>query len=232
MAKQGLHIGIILDGNRRFAKKRGMLPWKGHKYGADKVAELLEWCRELSIKELTLYSFSLENFRRPENEKKILFKLFRENIEKLEKDERIEKNGMKIRFIGRLEMFPPLLVKDMARLMEKTKKNNNYIVNFAMAYGGRAEIADAFRKIALEVKKGKISAEDIDEKIITKNLYLSSEPDLVIRPGGEKRVSNFLIWQSYYSEWHFTDKLWPEFTKSDFINAIADFRKRERRFGE
>lgn len=231
MQKKGIHIGIILDGNRRYAEKRHMPRWQGHSYGAKKVEELIKWCRELNVRELTLYSFSIENFNRQKKETEVLFKLFRKNIAKLKNDKKLTKNNVRINFIGRIEMFPSDMAKEMREVMEKTKKNKKYIVNFAMAYSGRAEIVDAVKKIALDLKERKVEIKDIDEKTITKNLYLADEPDLIIRPGGEKRASNFLIWQGYYSEWYFTNKLWPEFTKKDLIDAISDFEKRERRFG-
>ncbi|MCK5283352.1 MAG: di-trans,poly-cis-decaprenylcistransferase [Nanoarchaeota archaeon] len=226
-----LHIGIILDGNRRYAKKKNIVPWKGHAYGADRAKDIINWCDTLNVRELTLYTFSVENFNRPEKEKKVLFKLFRSNFKKLEKDKRIDERKIGINFIGRLHMFPNEMVEDMHRLMERTKGNKNYIVNFAMAYGGRAEIVDAVKKIAKEVKNNKISVNEIDEELVTQNLYLADEPDFIIRPGGEKRISNFLIWQSHYSEWIFVDKLWPEFTKADIIDSIDEFKSRKRRFG-
>ncbi len=229
--EKSMHIGIILDGNRRYAKKKGLMQWQGHKEGANKVAELMDWVKELGINEITLYSFSVENFNRSEKEKDVLFKLFKESIKKLNKDKRID-DDIRINFIGRLRMFPKDIVDDMKKIMERTKNNKGYTINFAMAYGGRQEIVDAAKKIASKVKSGGISEEDINEDTITDNLYLSSEPDMIIRPGGEKRVSNFLLWQSYYSEWHFTDKLWPEFTKEDLINAIEDYNSRERRLGK
>ncbi|MBI3026489.1 di-trans,poly-cis-decaprenylcistransferase, partial [Candidatus Woesearchaeota archaeon] len=140
----------------------------------------------------------------------------------------IFENRIRINVIGRLEMFPKGIRKAMLDIMEKTKNHRNFTVNFAMAYGGRQEIVDAFRKII----KSKIKPNQINEKLIANNLYLKSEPDLVIRPGGEIRTSNFLTWQSVYSEWIFIDKLWPEFTKQDLIKCIEEFNKRERRFGE
>ena len=153
------------------------------------------------------------------------------NLKKLIKGNSLEKEGTRINFIGRLKLFPKDIYEDMKKLMKKTRKNYGRIINFAMGYGGRAEIVDAMKKISKKVKEGKIKISEIDENIIQDNLYLSDEPDLIIRPGGERRVSNFLIWQSYYSEWYFTDKLWPEFTKSELIKAVKDLRTRERRFG-
>ena len=226
------HIAIILDGNRRFAKKQGLEVWKGHSFGAKKVEDLLKWCRDLGIKELTLYSFSMDNFKRPEREKKAIFELFKKNFEKLEKDERLMKNGIKVRFIGKIGMFPKDIQESMQRLMEKTNENKRFKVNFAMAYSGKAEITDSVRKIINKLNNKSININDINEEMIKNNLYLGSEPDIFIRPGGEKRMSDFLIWQSAYSELFFLDKLWPEFTKEDLVDIIEEFKGRERRFGE
>ncbi len=223
------HIGIILDGNRRYAKKIGVQPWKGHEFGIKKLEQLLNWCRELGVKELTLYSFSTENFNRAKTEKDFLFKLFKREFNNMKHRDDIFKNKVRINVIGRLNMFPKGIRKAMHGIMEKTRKHKRFTVNFAMAYGGRQEIVDAFKKIIKNSKKLKPS--QINEKVITRNLYLKSEPDLVIRPGGETRTSNFLTWQSIYSEWAFIKKLWPEFTKRDLIACIEEFSKKERRFG-
>ncbi|MBI2652722.1 di-trans,poly-cis-decaprenylcistransferase [Candidatus Woesearchaeota archaeon] len=225
-------IAIILDGNRRFAKKLSLQPWKGHDFGLRKLEELFKWCQELGVKELTLYSFSTENFRRTKKEIDYLFDLFRKEFGKIKQKKGIFKDNIRFNVIGRLDMFPKDIRKAMLDIMEKTKKHKNFIVNFAMAYGSRQEITDAVRKIAEKVKKGKINVEDINENLITNNLYLKSEPDLVIRPGGEIRISNFLLWQSSYSELFFMEKLWPEFTKGDLVSCIEEFNKRERRFGK
>tara|TARA_Y100000310_G_scaffold333732_1_gene411871 strand:+ start:1463 stop:2158 length:696 start_codon:yes stop_codon:yes gene_type:complete len=229
---KGLSIAIILDGNRRYAKKQGLKPWQGHKFGVDKVKDFLKWCQELGVKELTLYTFSIDNFNRTEQEKKALFLLFEENIKKLKEDERLDKNSIRVRFIGRLQLFPDNIQKEMNEVMEKTKNNDNFKLNFAMAYGGKAEIVDATKKIIQKIKNKEISEEDIDEKLINENLYLTSSPDILIRPGGEKRISDFLIWQSNYAELFFLDKLWPEFTKEDLTAIIEEFKQRERRFGK
>ena len=225
------HIAIILDGNRRFAKKQGLKPWLGHKFGADKIKEISKWCRELGIKELTLYAFSIDNFNRSEQEKKVLFSLFEESIKKLKNDEGLDNNGIKVRFIGRLHMFPENIQKEMYEVMERTKNNDNFKLNFAMAYSSKAEITDALKKIIQKLKNKEIKEEYIDEELIKENLYLSSSPDILIRPGGEKRISDFLLWQISYSELFFIDKLWPEFTKQDLIHIIKEFNQRERRFG-
>jgi undecaprenyl diphosphate synthase len=220
------HIAIILDGNRRYARKKGIILEEGHRRGAKNVQKLIEWALELSVKELTLYTFSTENFKRPEKELKYLMDNFLVNIRKLKKDKRIIEKSVRVRFGGRLAMFSKEIQEEMKEVMNITKNNNKLIVNFAMAYGGRLEVVDAVKRI---IEKG---LKKVDEEVIRKNLYLSDYPDLVIRPGGEKRVSNFLIWQSAYSEWYFTDKFWPEFTKKDLIEAIDDYKKRERRYGE
>ena len=226
------HIAIILDGNRRFANKLSLRPWKGHEFGIKKLKDLLNWCQELGIKELTLYTFSTENFNRTKAEIEFLFTIFKREINNMTHRKDIFKNKIKINVIGRLYMFPNSIRQAMLELMEKTKKHEGFIVNFAMAYGGRQEITDAVKKIVKKFKENKIKINSINEKLITNNLYLKSEPDLVIRPGGEVRTSNFLTWQSVYSEFEFIDKLWPEFTKEDLIKCIEAYNKRERRFGK
>ena len=224
------HIAIILDGNRRYAKKIGLQPWKGHDFGVKKLNELLNWCLELGIREVTLYSFSTENFRRTRKEIDFLFNIFKKEFNNMNHRRDIFKNKIRINVIGRIDMFPKDLRKAMLDIMEKTKKHNGFVVNFAMAYGGRQEIVDAFKNVLKKYRK--LNPNQINERLITDNLYLKSEPDLVIRPGGETRTSNFLTWQSVYSEWVFINKLWPEFTKDDLIHCIEEFNKRKRRFGE
>jgi len=225
------HIGIILDGNRRFAKKLMLKPWKGHEWGAKKVEKLFEWCRELDIKELTLYTFSLENLNRPKEELDYLINIFKSEFNKLLFDERIDKDEIKINFIGRLWMLPADLQDIMQKVMKKTERHSRYIINFAMAYGGRAEIIDAARKIADKAIKGEIDINSINEDVFSQHLYLSSRPDLIIRTGGEKRISGFLLYQGDYAELCFVDKMWPEFEKQDLVNAINDYAERDRRFG-
>ena len=230
-SKAPRHIAIVLDGNRRYATKIGLRPWKGHEYGIKKLDELLRWCRELGVKELTLYSFSTENFNRNKTEKDFLFNIFKREFNKMRYKDEIFKNKIRINVIGRIGMFPHDIRKSIYGVMEKTKKHKKFIINFALAYGGRQEIVDAVKRIAMLAKNNKINPNKIDEGLIEKNLYLKDEPDLIIRPGGEIRTSNFLTWQSTYSEWVFIDKLWPEFTKQDLIECIDDFKRRERKFG-
>ena len=229
VSKVPKHVGLILDGNRRFAKKLGLQPWKGHEFGIKKIEELLKWCLELGVKELTLYSFSTENFNRNKQEIKFLFNLFKKKFEQMKNDSKILKNGVRINLIGRIEMFPADIRKAMLEVAEKTKNNKKLIVNFALAYGGRQEIIDSFKEILKN--NPNVNLNKINEELITKNLYLQSEPDLIIRPGGEMRMSNFLLWQSSYAELFFIEKLWPEFTKEDLVNIIKEFNQRQRRFG-
>jgi len=228
------HIGIIMDGNRRFAKKNGLKPWLGHEDGVKSVERLIENSIELGIGELTLYTFSTENFKRAPEEFKHLMKLFKKNFKKLIDDDdklSLKKNKVKIRFIGRLEMFDSSIREMMEDLMEKTKHHDKLIVNFAMAYGGRYELIDAVKKISKEVKDGKIEIADIDEDVMGQNLYLNSDVDLLIRTSGEHRISNFLPWQLSYAEFYFEKHLWPEFSTEDFHKAVYDYAKRNRRFG-
>ncbi len=225
------HIAIILDGNRRFAKRLILKPWKGHELGAEKLKKLFRWCKELKIKEITLYCLSIQNFNRPKKEFDYLMDLFEREFNDIINDKDIHKNKVKINFAGRLNMLPKNVRKAIDRLSEATKRYKNYIINFCIAYGGKEEIIDSFRRI-IDSSKGILSSGRINERLLSKNMYLDSEPDLVIRTGGEKRTSNFLIWQSPYAEWFFLEKMWPEFEKQDLIDVINKFKKRERRFGK
>lgn len=224
-SKSPMHVAIILDGNRRFAKKLGMQPWKGHEYGLRKLEELFGWCMELGVKELTLYAFSTENFKRARKEVNYLFSLFWNEFSRIKEGKGIFAGKVRVNVIGRQWMFQKKMQRAMKDSMEKTAKNRKLVVNFALAYGGRQEITDAVKRIV------KARLKKIDDETISKYLYLKNEPDIVIRPGGEIRTSNFLTWQSTYSEWFFIRKLWPEFTKKDLISCMRAFRQRERRFG-
>ncbi len=220
------HIAIILDGNRRYAKKLGIPQLKGHEKGFNKIKELLEWCIKLGVKEVTLYCFSTENFKRDKKEVEYLFNLFRKRIEGFKKDKVIHDNKVKISIIGRLSMFPEDMQEKMKEVMDATKDYDDYRLNLALAYGGRGEIVDAVNKI---ISSG---VKEISEEAIKDNLYLKDDVDMLIRPGGEKRLSNFLLWQNSYSELVFIDRLWPEFTKQDLIDCIEEYKKRQRRYGE
>jgi len=226
------HVAIIMDGNRRFSKRLMMKPWKGHEWGAKKVEAIINWSKELGIKELTLYAFSVENFNRPKKEFDYLMNLFKEEFDKLKDDPRIYENKIKINVIGRIWMFPKEVKQRMNEIMEKTKNHDKYVINFAMAYGGKAEVVDAAKKLANQLKQGKLKIEDINEETFSRNLYMEDEPDLIIRTGGTKRMSNFLPLQGAYSELIFLDKMWPEFEKEDFVECIQDYKNRDRRFGK
>lgn len=221
------HIGIILDGNRRYAKKKLKEPWKGHDSGAEKVERLFDWCKELGVTELTLYSFSLQNFQRDKKEVDYLMNLFCKFFTSERIKTKIKNNQIKINFIGRTHLLPKE-VQEIIRILQKETENNTaFKANFAMAYGGREEIIDGINKI---LKEGKLK--EVDEQAFSRYLALQSEPDVIIRTGGEKRTSNFLLWQSWYSEWFFLDKLWPEFEKEDLLKVVEEFKHRERRYGK
>ena len=228
------HIGIIMDGNRRFAKRLMMKPWMGHEWGAQTVQNVLGWAKEMGVLEITFYAFSIQNFNRPKEEFDYLMNVFCKEFDGLMKEEKLaemKEKGLKVNFIGRLHMLPALVQEKMKKLIELTKNNSPFIVNFAMAYGGREEVIDAVQKIAESVQKGELTADKINEEVFAKYLYLNSDPDLIIRTGGEQRISNFLLWQGSYTELVFLDKMWPEMTKEDFVKVVSEYNSRERRFG-
>lgn len=230
------HVGVIMDGNRRWAQSQNMVPWEGHWEGADKVEAFLDWCVELGINTVTLYSFSTENFSREENEVQELMKLFESTLEKVIKSRHIHDNRVKVRAIGRIKMLPQNLQELIHEVEEATKDYDQYYLNVAIAYGGRAEIVDALRKIASKVRSGEIEPEEIDEAVVEANLYTAylpqPDPDLVIRTSGESRLSNFLVWQAAYSELFIVDVYWPAFRKIDLMRAIRSYQLRHRRFGK
>ncbi len=228
------HIGVIMDGNRRLAERVGLLPWEGHRMGAEKAEDVIEWCIELGIKTTTLYSFSMENFSRPKDELEPLFDLFEEYFIKISKDERIHKDKIRVRAIGRVEMLPERVRKAIKKAEDATKDYDRFYINFAMAYGGRQEVVDAIKKIAKDVKEGKIDLDTINEKTVSENLYTNGapDPDLVVRTSGEERISGFLLWQSAYSELYFCESYWPGFRKIDFLRAIRTYQQRKRRYGK
>ena len=226
------HIGIILDGNRRFAKRLMLEPWKGHELGFEKLKKLYQWCKELDIKELTLYCFSMQNFNRPKKEFNFLMDIFVKAGNDSATNEDVHKNKIKVNVIGRPHLFPENVQKAIQKAVDATRDYNDFTVNLALAYGGREEIIDGVKKLAKDLKDGKINVDEIDEESFSKYLYMTSEPDLIIRTGGEHRTSNFLIWQGNYSEWIFPEKFWPEFEKEDLINCIDKYMGRERRFGK
>lgn len=231
------HIGIIPDGNRRLAKSLMKKPWKGHEWGLEKIKNVLEWCKESGIKVITFYVMSLENLEnRPKSELNFLFSLAGKEMENIleDKEHIVHKNKVKVRFFGRLDLLPENLQEGIREVSEMTENYSDYFLNLAIAYGGRQEIVEAFKKISLDTRRGIINPEKIDESLLRSYLWTNgfSDPELIIRTGGEKRLSNFLTFQSTYSELVFLDKFWPEFKKEDFFKAIKDFGERQRRFGK
>jgi tritrans,polycis-undecaprenyl-diphosphate synthase [geranylgeranyl-diphosphate specific] len=230
-------LGIIPDGNRRFARRLLENPGKGHEWGMEKLKKVLGWCRELGISNVTFYALSLENLdRRPKDELDFLFSLAKSELEGI-----IENPGnwahetrTRIKFFGQLHRLPEDLRERMEKVRELTKDHSENTLNLAIAYGGRQEILDAMRKIAIDVSQGRISPGDIDELVLRHSLSTNGtpDPDLIIRTGGEKRISNFLPFQSTYSEFIFLDTLWPELGKREFSRAMREFGERERRFGK
>lgn len=229
MAETPKHVGIIMDGNRRFSKRLMKKPWMGHEWGAKKLEKVMEWLHEYGVKEATFYCLSLENFNRPKEEFDYLMKVFDKSFKKLIKEEaKLKKDQVKIRFIGRLNLLPSTIQEQIKILENMTKDHKKYTVNFAVAYSGRAEILDAVKRIA---KKG-LKPDQITESNFEKELYTDSEPDLIIRTSGEHRTSGFMLWQGSYAELYFSSKLWPEFEKTDLKKAIDDYVNRDRRFGK
>ncbi len=225
------HIAVIMDGNGRWAQKRRLPRVVGHRRGIDRAREMVEHCLELGIGYLTLYAFSKENWGRPSQEVSTLMSLLDAHL-KEELPSMMEK-GIRFRAIGDLWELSEALQDRIRETEDKTKDNNRITLSLALSYGGRAEILEAVRKIASDIESGVMSIEDIDEGLFSRYLYTSDmpDPDLLIRTSGEQRISNFLLWQSAYTELYITDVLWPDFTKEELIKAIRDYQQRERRFG-
>ncbi|MEM1518272.1 MAG: polyprenyl diphosphate synthase [Nitrososphaerota archaeon] len=230
------HIAVILDGNRRWASYSGLNPEEGYRYGAQKVEELLNWCLDLGIKVVTLYALSLENMqRRKKSELEEIYRVLIKKSEEFLKNERVWREKVRFKIIGRKWLLPYEVRQTLEKLEIATNHHNNYFLNIAVAYGGRAEIVDALRKICVKVLRGELNIDDINERIVEEHLYTNGipnpHPDLVIRTSGEERISNFLLWQVAYSELVFLDVYWPEFRKIDFLRAIRIYQRRERRMG-
>ncbi|MHA1131268.1 MAG: polyprenyl diphosphate synthase [Candidatus Helarchaeota archaeon] len=228
--KKPKHVGIILDGNRRYSRAHGLEIWAGHEQGAHKVEEVLGYCWELGIRMLTLYVFSIENFNRSDEEVAHIMDLAQKKFTELLTNPLIYKYRVHIQAIGRREMLPDDVVAAIEKVEEATKEFNNYYLNIAIAYGGRAEIVDAVRTI---IQDKSLKPEDITEETFEKYLYTKGlpNPDLIIRTSGEVRISGFLLWQSAYSELYFCDLYWPEIRKIDLWRAVRDYQRRHRRFG-
>lgn len=229
------HIAIILDGNRRWASENELNPWLGHKKGAEKVEQLLDWCEKLDVKFVTLYAFSTENFRRSPQEIAEIMKIAEEKFRKLLTEERIYRNKVHVKVIGRVNLLPKNLQQLIADVEKATEDYDNQFLNIAFAYGGRAEIVDAAKMIAEKVMAGELKLDDVNESVFEKHLYTAhltkQEPDLIIRTSGEERLSGFLLWQSAYSELAFLDVYWPDFRLIDLLRAIRTFQNRKRRYG-
>lgn len=229
------HIAIILDGNRRWASDRELDLAAGHERGAEKVEQLLDWCLKLDVNSITLYSFSMENFRRPKIEVEKIMRIADENLRKILTDKRIHENKVRVKVIGRVNLLPKTLQKLISEVEKSTQDYRDHFLNFALAYGGRAEIVDAARKIAEQAQAGELSPDKVSEETFEKYLYTAympkQDPDLIIRTSGEERLSGFLLWQSAYSELCFLDVFWPDFRAIDLLRAVRTFQNRKRRFG-
>jgi undecaprenyl diphosphate synthase len=225
------HIAIIMDGNGRWAQKRHLPRIAGHRAGAYSIREIVRFCGELGIQALTLYAFSTENWKRPRREVGLLMGLLRKYL-RSEVPELL-KNNVRLQTIGRIRDLPGEIQEELAASIQKTSHCTGLTLVLALSYSGRADLTDALRALGREVKAGRLSPAQINEETITRRLSTSSFPevDLLIRTSGEMRVSNFLLWELAYAEFHVTRTLWPDFQKKDLVKAIKDFQQRERRFG-
>lgn len=232
ITKLPIHLAIIMDGNGRWARQKGMVRIFGHENGTKSVREIVEASAEIGIKFLTLYAFSTENWKRPKLEVQTLMKLLVTSL----KDEikTLQENNIKLSAIGCLEDLPKKAHKELLEVIEKTKDNTRMTLTLALSYGAREEIMNVIKELSNKVKNNIISVENIDESIINKHLYTRKLPDvdLLIRTSGEQRISNFLLWQIAYAELYFTDILWPDFKKPDLYEALINYQNRERRFGK
>jgi undecaprenyl diphosphate synthase len=225
------HIAIIMDGNGRWAKRRGLPRVAGHREGVKSVRDVVEACAQLGVKYLTLFAFSTENWRRPKEEIDTLMKLLIKTLRS--ETEKLHKNDIKLMAIGDIDSLPKEVRQELKEAMEKTKNNKRMVLNLALSYSGRWEIIEAVKEIARDVKKGKVKIEEIDDKLFSNYLKTAGipDPDLLIRTSGELRISNFLLWQIAYTELYITDCLWPDFRRKHLYEAIRDYQRRERRFG-
>lgn len=225
------HIAIIMDGNRRWAQQRKLDARLGHKKGAETLENIVRYCNKIGIKYLTVYAFSTENWKRSKEEVGALMLLLQNYLDDFAK--RADTENIKIKMLGNREGLSNGILKSLDKAIKRTENNTGITFNVAFNYGGRDEIVNAVKKIAVDVKANKIDLEDINEKLISDNLYTKNQPDpdLLIRTSGEMRTSNFLPWQLVYSEFYFTDKLWPDFTSDDLDKAIEEYNRRNRKFG-
>jgi len=226
------HIAIIMDGNGRWAKKRGLPRVAGHRRGVETVREIVEVCAEVGVKYLTLYTFSTENWNRPKDEVSTLMRLLLKSLK--DRLDELNKNNIKLTCIGNIESLPDVVQKQLFEDIERTKNNKRMTLNLALSYSGRWELLEAVKNISREVAAGKITPDNISEKSISDHLTTKHmpEPELIIRTSGEFRVSNFLLWQIAYSEFVILDVFWPDFSRNHLYDAIRQYQKRERRFGK
>ena len=225
------HVAIIMDGNGRWAKSQHLPRTRGHIEGVKRVEEIVYFANDRGIKVLTLFTFSTENWKRPKHEVSMLMKTLINVLERKVKE--LSQKKIRLQFIGKKEGVPPTVIKTINNATEFTKHNTGMTLNLAFNYGGRLEILDAVKGIAMAVKNGQLTISDITEEIFDEFLYTKGlpDPDLLIRTSGEKRISNFLLWQLSYAEFYFTDKFWPDFSQEEFEKALTEFKKRERRYG-
>lgn len=225
------HIGVIMDGNGRWAKSRGLPKSAGHKAGADVLKKIAEYCDELGMEAITAYAFSTENWSRPQREVDYLMNLMYEYLRDAPK--LLAGKKAKIRVVGRVDQLSEKIQKEIVKTEEMTKNNTGIWLNLAVNYGGREEITSVARHIAEDVKAGILDPSQIDEKLMSERMYTSyiPDPDVIIRPSGELRLSNFMLWQAAYSEFWYSDVFWPDFKTSDIDRMIRDFNKRDRRYG-
>lgn len=234
MKKNGLlpeHIAIIMDGNGRWARQKKLVRIRGHEAGAEAVREITRECAKKNIKQLTLYAFSQENWKRPKREIDLLMRLLKDFL--VGERREIQENNIRLTAIGRIGELPEFVQRELAISIEQSKLNTGMVLCLALNYGGRSEIIDATKKIAKELQEGKLKLEEITEESFKKYLYMPdmSDPDLLIRTGGEMRVSNFLLWEISYAELWVTDTYWPDFRKSHLEDALTEYANRERRYG-
>ena len=226
------HVAIIMDGNGRWAKQKGKPRVFGHKNGVKSVQIIVEAAAEIGVNTLTLYTFSTENWNRPKEEVSVLMRILVSSLKKELKT--LVKNNIRLQTIGKIDMLPEKVLKELKEVIEKTKNNTRLTLNLALNYGAREEIVNAFKIISKKIVNNEFSSEEIDENTINNHLYTVALPDVdfLIRTSGEKRISNFLLWQIAYAEFYFTDTLWPDFRKEHFFQAIKEYQLRERRFGK
>jgi undecaprenyl diphosphate synthase len=226
------HVAIIMDGNGRWATKQDLPRLRGHEQGAKTVVEIAKYCVRLGVEYLTLYSFSMQNWRRPAEEVDFLMHLYAAYLEGIRPS--LMENNVRLMHVGRKDPLPETVIKALEETMEITRSNTGMVLGLALNYGARAEIVDAVRKIAAEHKNDTLAPEDIDQDCISNHLYTAGwrDPDLLIRTSGELRISNFLLWQISYTEFYVTQTLWPDFSKSDVDDAIKAYAQRSRRFGD